>query len=250
MRRLLCWLAVTTSFTVPLRSQVAGVRGEPAALAAAERLLQNAGGREAWRARQFTVEERGFLRSGEVAQLRVSRDFQRRARMIENVTPTRTIIEWLSPEGGWVMRDGAPAPIAPAELAIELQGLRQEPYAIYHRLAHHDPALRVELREQNAVLYVYDRDERVLCWFQLDPRGGLVGWGNFYNGAINQHYYGPTADMGDANLPRWGAASNGSFRFEYVSARLRDEPLVEPPRTPLIRHLDSANSGHFAKQEG
>ena len=150
--------------------------------------------------------------------------------MIENVTPSRTIVEWLSPAGGWDLRDGTLVPLGPAALAIELQGLKQEPYAIYHRLASNDPGLRVELRDQNATLYVYDRDERVLCWFQLDATGGLSGWGNYYDGAINQHHYGPVADMGDVNLPKWGAAANGSFRFEYVSARVSDRALAEPPR--------------------
>jgi len=212
--------------------EAAGIRGDAAAVAAAERLLESVGGRQAWRARNFTVEERGFMRSGEVAQLRISRDLQRGARRIENVTPTSTTVEWVAPEGGWTMSKGAVTPMPATELAAELQGLKQEPYSIYHRLARNDEALRVELREQNSMLMVFDRDERVLCWFQLDPRGGLVGWGNFYDGRINQHYYGPLGDMGDANLPKWGAASNGSFRFEYVSARLTDEPVAEPSRTP------------------
>jgi hypothetical protein len=119
------------------------------------------------------------------------------------------------------------------QLAIELQGLRQEPYAIYHRLAHNDPALWLELRDAGARLMVYERDRRVLCWSLRDAMGGLMSWSNFFDGGINQHYYGPLADMGDANLPAWGVSSTGSFRFEYVSARLDDHPVVEPSRGSL-----------------
>ena len=36
------------------------------------------------------------------------------------------------------------------------------------------------------------------------------------------------ADMGDANLPKWGVSTTGSFRFEYVRAALDARP-VEPP---------------------
>lgn len=233
MRAVGCVLNVIAVMLIvdrPLAQSRDSVRGEAAAIAAAERLLEQAGGRAAWRNRTMTVEERGFLRSGEVAQMRISRDFRSGARVIENVTPSRTIVEWLSPDGGWDMRDGKLTPLSAQTLAIELQGLKQEPYAIYHRLASNDPALRVELRDQNAALYVYDRDERVLCWFQLDAKGGLSGWGNYYDGAINQHHYGPVADMGDVNLPKWGVAANGSFRFEYVSARVTDRALAEPPR--------------------
>jgi hypothetical protein len=215
-----------------LQARQESIRGDAAAITAAERLLEQVGGRATWRQSTFSVEERGFLRSGEVAQLRITRDLRRGARVIVNVTPSRHIVEWLSLERGWVMRDGKVTALAAEELAAELQGLKQEPYSIYHRIARNDRGIRVELREQNAMLFVFDHDERLLCWFQLDARGALLGWGNVYDGAINQHYYGPTTDMGDANLPKWGAASNGSFRFEYLSARLNDQPVAEPSRPP------------------
>ncbi len=210
--------------------QPAAVRGPAPAIAAAERLLESAGGRAAWRNRRLRVEQRGFLRSGEVSRQRVTRDLRTGARIIESDSPTRTLVEWLSPAGGWSMRNGEVTPMSASTLAIELQGLKQEPYAVYHRLAWNDAALRVELREQDSMLYVYDSDERVLCWFQLDGKGGALGWGNYFDGRINQHYYGPIGDMGDANLPKWGAASNGSYRFEYVNARLDDAPVAEPGR--------------------
>jgi hypothetical protein len=226
MTRLLV-LAFLVCFSASLSSQQ-GVRGEARAVAAAARLVEQVGGAAAWSNPTFTVEERGFMRSGEVAQLRITRDLKRGARIFESVTPSRTVVEWVSPERGWVRRDGKLSLLTREELAAELQGLRQEPYAIYYRLATNDRSLRVALRDQDSTLLVYDQDERLLCWFQLDGRGALLGWGNVYEGAVNQHYYGPVAPMGDANLPKWGAASNGSFRFEYISARLNDEPVVEP----------------------
>ena len=156
-----------------------------------------------------------------------ARDFERPARLLVAVTATGTRTEWLSPEGGWTRRNGVVTPMPPERLAAELQGLAQEPYAIYHRIARSDPRLRVELRDSTN-LYVFDGDERLLCWFQRAPNGTLLGWGNFYDGAINQHYYGPLVDVGSARLPKFGAAANGSFRFEYVSAGFSDEALADP----------------------
>ena len=166
-------------------------------------------------------------RAAKLAELRITRDLARPARRLESRTPDRTIIEWISPDGGWTRRDGEKLPMSAEELAAELQGLRQEPYAIYHRLARRDSRLRAELRDGGA-LYFYDSDERLLCWFQLAPNGVLLGWGNVYDGAINQHWYGPVADMGDAHLPRFGVAANGSFRFEYLGATLTEGPLATP----------------------
>ncbi len=203
-----------------------GLRGEPQAIAAAQRLLEKAGGATAWGSSLFEASERTLLNSGQQGELRIARDLSRPARLLESVTPERTVIEWLSPEGDWVRRDGIVTPMTADQLAAELQGLRQEPYAIYHRLARNDPGLRVELRSN--VLYFYDHDERLLCWFQVAPNGVLLSWANFYDGAINQHYYGPSVDLGDVNLPKFGISSTGNFRFEYVSARMSNEELEAP----------------------
>lgn len=206
----------------------AQIRGDAEARAAAERLLEHAGGRDAWaKARTFYVEERVFLASGEVAQLRIWRDLETGNRRLERSSPAGRYAEWLSADGGYEVRDGVVSNHAPEELAIERQGLAQEPYAIYRRLAERDPELRVQLRDANA-LYVYDGQERLLCWFRLDGKGRNISWGNFWNGSINQHYYGPTIDFGDANLPKWGISTTGSFRFEYVVARLNGDPVEAP----------------------
>ena len=208
----------------------AQLRGEPAAVAAAERLLEHVGGRSAWaNARTVYVEERVFLRSGDVAQLKVWRDLDTGNRRLERAGAAGRFAEWLSSGSGFEVRDGAARDLAPEELAMELQGLRQEPYAIYRRLARRDPELRAQLREDGA-LNIYDGGERLLCWFLLDGKGAPVSWGNFWNGSINQHYYGPLADMGDANLPKWGVSTTGAFRFEYVRAALDDRPVEPPPR--------------------
>ncbi|MGH8242874.1 MAG: hypothetical protein ACRETY_05925 [Steroidobacteraceae bacterium] len=138
-----------------------GLRGEPQAIAAAQLLLEKAGGAAAWRGSLFEASERTLLNSGQQGELRIVRDLSRPARLLESVTPERSVTEWLSPDGGWVRRDGVETPLTAEQLAAKLQGLRQEPYAIYHRLARNDSGLRVELRSN--VLYFYENDERLLC---------------------------------------------------------------------------------------
>ena len=207
------------------------VRGEPAAIEAAEVLLRQVGGREVWRKRTFIVEEIVHLGNGETGRLWIGRDFERGARLLERTTPTQTYREWVAPEGGWIMRNGELRIMDSAELTTNVRGRRTEPYAIYHRLARNDPALRFELRDNGLSLFVFDGDERLLCWFRLASNGTLRGWGNFYNGRINEHHYGPLVDRGDANVPQFGAeAEVGGFRFEYTRARLRTAPLEEPAR--------------------
>ena len=205
-----------------------GIRGTPEAVAAALQLLEQAGGAEAWRTRTFTVTENIYPASGNKAEVRVVRDFERRARWLVAVTASGTRSEWISPEGGWTRRNGTITAMSPEALAAELQGLSQEPYAIYHRIAKDDPALRVELRE-GTNLFVFEGDERLLCWFQRASNGTLLGWGNFFDGAINQHYYGPVVEFGAARLPKFGATASGSYRFEYLSAGFTDAALDVPP---------------------
>jgi hypothetical protein len=208
----------------------AQIRGTVEATSAAEALLNQAGGRDVWtNARTFYVEERVYLQSGDTAKLRIWRDLETGNRRLERSSAASSYVEWLSADGGFDVRDGKVNEYSPEDLAIELQGLRQEPYAVYRRLANGDPTLRVDLRNKNT-LFVYDGEERLLCWFLLDGKGGNLSWGNFWNGNINQHYYGPIVDMGDANLPRWGVSTTGNFRFEYVLAKLIDETVKVPTR--------------------
>ena len=219
-------LAVAVLVALP-GAALSKVRGEPAAVAAAERLLAAVGGREAWRsARTFYVEERVYLASGEVGDLRIWRDLNSGARRIERKTPTSIFKEWLAAGEGFDSRDGKLRRMPPEELAMERRGLMQEPYAIYRRLALEDPTLRVELRDPRS-LYVLDGDKQLLCWFLLNDAGALMSWANVYNGAINQHYYGPIVPVGDVRLPKWGASPTG-FRFEYVGAKFLADAVTAP----------------------
>lgn len=205
-----------------------GVRGDEKAVSAAQRVLENAGGAAPWSKRMFSVKERAYLRNGEVAELEIARDFETGSRLLIRKSNTVSFTEWVSQGEGWVVRNGVRRAMSIAEHAAERYGLAQEPYAVYHRLAKGDAGLRAELRSDGALLYVYDQNERLLCWFNLDGAGKVYGWGNFFDGSINQHFYGPYGEFGGGQLPKWGSANDGRFRFEYLSAKFSDSPLTEP----------------------
>ena len=221
------WLSAFLLLAGGIQPAAAQIRGEPPAVAAAEKLLAAVGGREAWAGpRTFYVEEQVFLRSGEVADLKIWRDTVRGARRLERRTPSGKFVEWLAADGGFDARNGVVRRLPPEELAIEMRGLKQEPYAIYRQIATRDPELRVELRDTNA-LYFFGGDGQALCWFLLNDAGAPISWANFYNGSINQHYYGPLVDVGDANLPKWGASATG-LRFEYKAAKFLTTMVSQP----------------------
>jgi hypothetical protein len=218
---------LASSPAVDAQAGSGGMRGAADAIAAARRLLQQVGG-DAWRARVMEVTERAYLLNGEQVELRITRDFESGRRLLERRGPSGRFVEWIAGDRGWTQQDGKRQTMAEQERIAAFQGLKQEPYAIYHRLAAADASLRAELRDHDTRLLMYDADDRVLCWFRIDGSGRPIGWGNFYDGQINEHYYGPVAPFGSINLPRWGVSSTGAFRFEYLAARLSDQPLQEP----------------------
>jgi hypothetical protein len=205
------------------------IRGDPDAVSRANALLEQVGGRSRWAgARSFYAKEHAYLRSGEVATVEVWRDFEMITRRFTLHSPSRRIEEVTGVSSGWEQRDGKIRVWSEAELAEETQGLVQEPYFVYHRLAKGDQALRVALEGTNK-LNVYDAAGKLLCWFVLDDQNNPMSWGNFYKGAINQHWYGPLHRVGPVRLPKWGSAADGRWRFEYVDASLGKSELILPP---------------------
>ena len=192
-------------------------------------LLESVGGKEKWAdARTLYVKEHAFLKSGETAVVEVWRDFEKLTRHLRVTSPSRKYVEVLGEESGWAEDDGRVKPLTGPEFEEQRQGLRQEPYSIYHRLAKGDPRLTVRPEGADR-LNVYEND-RLLCWFVLDRKNRPISWGNHFAGAVNQHWYGPLVPIGPVLLPKWGSASDGRWRFEYVDASLGKKPLELPAR--------------------
>jgi hypothetical protein len=197
------------------------------AVARMDAMLENVGGRQKWAAaRTLYVKEHAFLKSGEQAVVEIWRDFERLTRHLRVSSPSREYVEVISERAGWSRNNGSVTRMAAAELSEQRQGLRQEPYYVYHRLAKRDPVMTVRL-EGTDRLNVYESG-KLTCWFVLDGKDRPISWGNHFKGAVNQHWYGPLVPIGPVFLPRWGAAADGRWRFEYLDAALSTDPLELP----------------------
>lgn len=202
---------------------------DPRAARSAEILLEAVGGRSLWSARVLVVQERAFLRSGATANIEIARDFVAGARVVKATTNDGSKrVEIVAPSSGWTIRDGVVSRLEPETLASELEGLRQEPYYIYHRLARGGAGLRMALKHEGRTLEVSDTRGKVLCWFHHDGKGAPIGWGNIFEGAKVEHFYGPYIPLGGGFFPKWGAAYDGSWRLEYLAAEFSNNPLEIP----------------------
>lgn len=206
----------------------AEIQGEPKAVAKVETLLESVGGKASWQNRYFYVEETAYLISGAVANLRIWRDLEETTRYIYAESPGRVFREIMEKDHGFSLTNGVRRDYSETEFAIEKAGREQGPYYVYHRLAKGDERLRVQYKEDKNRLDVYDGG-RLLCWFLLNGQGRILSWGNIFDGEINQHIYGPLQDFGSVRLPKWGAAINGNWRFEYTLGELSPDARERPP---------------------
>jgi hypothetical protein len=194
----------------------------------ADRMIASIGGREVWAsARTLYVRENAYLpgiRGPVVAE--IWRDLQVPAfRSILRGSGLHRELHW-SDAGGWRLRDGTRSTLTARELAEEIADWRTEPYVLYHRLARHDSTLHLVVRNGNRLEVFDGPGGEVIGWFVVDGFGALLLWGNYYQGQVSEHVYGPLQELGSFRMPRWGAATDGSWRFEYVDVRASPEPLV------------------------
>jgi hypothetical protein len=224
--------AVTLLFAamiaLSVRAAAGAVVAQGRAQDVADRLVEGLGGREVWaNARTLYVREKAYP-SSQAAPVtaEIWRDL--------HVPAYRSIIagEGLRREthyseaGGWTIRNGVRTVMTPELLAAEIADWKTEPYVIYHRLARRDPGLRLALVNDRR-LEVYDRTSgELISWFVVDVAGMLVLWGNYYEGKVSEHVYGPLVPFGRFRMPKWGAATDGSWRFEYEVVRATADSLV------------------------
>lgn len=217
-----CCLFALTAFAGNIGN--AAPVGDETALAKVQSLLSSVGGEDHWSRRFLYVEETAYLRSGATASVQIWRDLANTTRVIEMTSLGTVYREVLAEDAGYFVRNGERTDYSAEEFAAEKSGIEQAPYFIYHRLAKGDPNLRVTYNEDARKLEVHEVGGRLLCWFLLDEMGAILSWGNIYNGSVNRHIYGPLIDFGEARLPKWGAAIDGGWRFEYTKAVLSEVP--------------------------
>jgi len=207
----------------------AALRGDPRAVALAQRLVEAIGGTALWgRARHLYIEERAFsARSPDGARTIFYRDLRRPRLYVatgEPLAPSYVV----GAGRGWRI-DGATATALTGEqLARYAANWPANIYVMYHRLAAGDDRLTLALDGENG--FSVSEDGRQIGRFTLDARGHLVRW-TAPNG--EDWIYGPPRAFGPVGFPAWGTRTDGSYRFDYLRVEPSQEELPEETFRPV-----------------
>lgn len=188
---------------------------------AADRLVESLGGQKVWaETKTLYVKEKAFPQSlDHSVTAEFWRDLEKpEYRSLVTGPNLRRETQW-SEDGGWVVMNGKRTEMTAGAVQADVFAWAQEPYVVYHKLAVRDPSLHLVLVGENRLEVYLGEGGRLLCWFDLDANGALLRWGNFYQGELSEHVYGPIKPVGDYHLPAWGTSVSGSWRFEYLEAR-------------------------------
>jgi hypothetical protein len=201
---------------------------------AVERMIERFGGRDIWsRARTLYVEYDGWrTRPNEPVVERTWRDLRAPIQHAEYAGRSFRTIYALSPEAGWISRDGA---VEVFDAVRHAATVERYPYGFYTSLrafAVADPRIRVEWRDPARVVVKTD-DGRERGWWEIDGTGAPIRWGAMApDGSAVAYVYGPMRAFGTLNFPAWGASTDGWWRWNYVAVELSLEPMpvsVAPP---------------------
>jgi len=95
---------------------------------------------------------------------------------------------------------------------------------MYHRLANRDASLRLHADGPRG-FSVYDASTgEKLSTFGVNAGGEITRWSASFGRSSEEWVYGPLVDMGSIRMPAWGARTDGSYRFRYLSVTLTDVP--------------------------
>jgi hypothetical protein len=137
-------------------------------------------------------------------------------------------------QSGWAQRKAGVTAIPAERHAAAVADWPFDFYTIIRRFAVADQGFTLEFVPPRRVV-VKSPAGADWGWWEIDADGALVKWGvTFADGEIAEYVYGPIRDYGGVRFPAWGAATDGSWRFDYVEVRLNPDPvaatLLETPR--------------------
>jgi hypothetical protein len=99
-------------------------------------------------------------------------------------------------------------------------------YTIYHRLAAGDDSLSVGAGENGSVVLEDTQTGVYLGGLRVSARGEPMWWNGRTAYNDETYVYGPLGDYGSLRMPRWGASTNGQWRYELLDFELDEKPLV------------------------
>ena len=203
-----------------------GLKGEPGAIALARTMIERMGGRKIWAAAAalHVVEEAQRDEYATPARAEMWRDV-RSARLWGRTTSTTFDRQFaFTSTSGWRLDAGTVTPLSDVEV-VEWRGRwRGNIYVMYHRLAAEDSVLRID-RDGPRRFSVYDATTgEKLSTFGVNAGGDITYWSLSFGRASEEWVYGPLTDFGTIRMPAWGARTDGSYRFRYVSVTLSNTP--------------------------
>ena len=202
------------------------LRGDPQAVEAIEAMLERLGGRDAWvRMRTLHLKYHVWRTDPDEKLVeRAWRDLKEPNQRIELDSPSAPVTWAFTAGYGWVMRDGAVKDISSAGHASAVEFWPFDFYTMIRRFADADPALVLRFEAPRRIR-VESGSGADLGWWEVDSTGALLKWGSVSDGETLEYVYGPLRAFGEINFPAWGAAVDGSWRFEYADVSVSPMPI-------------------------
>lgn len=202
------------------------LEGDPQAVALIERMLERLGGAQTWvNGRTLYLDYRVWRTDpDEHLTERAWRDLREPNQRIELASPSAPLTWVFTPQAGWVSRATGTATLSQVRHASAVKDWPFDFYTIIRSFAVADDRLTLQ--------FVAPRRVRVKSaagadwgWWEIDASGAPIKWGVAFDDGPVEYVYGPIREFGDLRFPAWGAAVDGSWRFEYAEVRLSPEPI-------------------------
>ena len=224
MKSLILGVLLFSIFNVAARAEL---RGDPEAVALANRMIERLGGAEAWsEARSLYLEYDGWR--GDISQPVMERAWRdlaeprqrlvfesRRAEAILIVTPD---VSWIEHSETGVQRQ------SDNTHNENLYFWNFDFYTMIRNLAAGDERLFLEFKAPQTI-EIKGPNEGDWGWFEIDQTGQPIRWGAPDGDDTLEYIYGPVKAFGNVNFPEWGTAADGFWRFNYRVVDISKHPL-------------------------
>lgn len=228
MRRLLLpTLLLIAPHGLAQDSEAPRLRGDPAAVERVEKMLDSLGGADLWaRSKQLYIRQHGWFTGPTEGVIEESwRAFDRPATRTHIVGRHTDTVFVITAGDAWIDRKGVITEIEAERRADMAAGFLDGSYSMLHRLARADQDLRLHFIEPQRVS-IRDADGNEISWYEINDHGHWLKWGRTDSeGDTLDYVYGPPRAIGNLHFPAWGAATDASWRYEYVDVALDFTPL-------------------------
>lgn len=213
----------------------AEVQGEPETIKTVHAVVDRVGGRDVWaNARSLYAKLKGYPSdspSGGIEE--VWTDFDRPDVHFTFRTSNRKTTRVTRADSGWTLRDDEFSELTRERARQFAEFWARSEYVLYHRMAKGDPTLRVVKASGDRLEFFDAESGEGIGWFQLNSENEVVKWrAPFAEDVVIEYVFGPFIDFGDIRMPKWGAQTNGNFRFENLDFKISQDPppvSFDPP---------------------